>query len=116
MKSLRREVDASGGHRCGEDGAVTCEILTVLENGKFVTAATDKQWHKRVSNSEVDTFDNDGFGIGNAIEVVWSMRPGNEYTLNVGAWVYAEYSNGLLGNSWAHSVIDAKLILLSVVR
>ncbi|MGW4774231.1 hypothetical protein ACWEO2_40085 [Nocardia sp. NPDC004278] len=101
-----------GGHAVTEGGTE----LTVLENGKFVTAATDKHWHKRVSNSEVDSFDNGGFGIGDPIEVVWSMRPGNEYTLNVGAWVYAEYSNGLLGDSWARSIIDAKFIFLSLVR
>jgi hypothetical protein len=101
-----------GGHAISEGGAE----LTVFENGNFVTSATEKRWRKRVSNGELDSFDSGGFGTGAPIEVVWPMRRGFEYTLNVGVWVYAEYDDGLFGDSWARSVIDAKLIFLSLVR
>ncbi|MFD6065361.1 hypothetical protein [Rhodococcus wratislaviensis] len=101
-----------GGDATSEGGTE----MTVFENGTLVDDGTDRRWRKRVSESEVASYDNGGFGLGDLIEVVWVMRPGNVYTLNVGAWVYSEYDNGLLGDSWARSTIDAKFLFIGLNR
>ncbi|MFC8383533.1 hypothetical protein [Nocardia sp. NPDC057272] len=89
--------------------------LTVFENGNFIASATDKRWRKRVSQNEVDVYSSDGFGPGATIDVFWTMRPGNTYTFNVGAWVFAERHDGL-GNTWSQSSIVANLIFMSLFR
>lgn len=99
-----------GGDATAEGGT----DLTVFENGNFIASAVDKRWRKRVSN-EVDVYSSGGFGPGAVIDVLWTMRPGNTYTFNVGAWVYADRNDGL-GNTWSQSDIIANLIFMSVFR
>lgn len=100
-----------GGDATAEGGT----DLTVFENGNFVTAAVDKRWRKRVSQGDVEVYDSDGFGPGATIDAFWTMRPGNTYTFNVGAWIYADRNDGL-GNTWSQSSIVANLIFMSLFR
>ncbi|MFD5178124.1 hypothetical protein ACFWM1_20120 [Nocardia sp. NPDC058379] len=103
---------------CGLGGSAIAEggtDLTVFENGNFVTSAVDKRWRKRVSQNETDVYSSNGFGPGATIEVSWTMRPGNTYTFNVGAFVYAYRDDGL-GNTWSQSSIVANIIFMSIFR
>ncbi|QYC42484.1 hypothetical protein Nocox_24405 [Nonomuraea coxensis DSM 45129] len=94
--------------------------LTVFEDGRFVTSATDKRWRIRVAGDTPNTsHSSEGFAVGELMEVTWVMRPGRTYTFNLGAWVYAEAHDGfdlfgLIRESTAVSSIDSRLLLLSL--
>ncbi|MEV6062965.1 hypothetical protein AB0L62_23440 [Nocardia asteroides] len=100
-----------GGDATAEGGT----DLTVFENGNFIASAVDKRWRKRVSQGETDVYSSNGFGPGATIDVFWTMRPGNTYTFNVGAWIYADRNDGL-GNTWSQSSIVANLLFMSLFR
>lgn len=102
-----------GGSATSEGGIE----LTVLEDGRLLTAATDKVWRMRCSNGEVAQWDDEGFAVGSPVEVVWTMRPGRHYTFNVGAWVYVERHDGMFSaDSWARGFVSAKIGALTLFR
>lgn len=101
-----------GGNATSEGGTE----VTVFEDGNLVASGTDKHWHERASNGELKFHNTDGFGINDPIEVMWIMRPDHTYTLNVGAWTYCEYHNGLFSQSEAHATVDAKVLFIGLDR
>jgi hypothetical protein len=101
-----------GGSATAEGGME----ITVLEDGRFLTAAQDKRWRKRVSAGESDSGDSGGFGTGAPIEVTWTMQPGQAYTLNVGAWVFCEsqFGAGAAGFSFSQGNLHGIVTLMSL--
>ncbi|MFX0575638.1 hypothetical protein [Nocardia nepalensis] len=119
-RSLRSTHDvgaASVGLNADATVEAGCE-MTVMQNGHLVTIAVDKRFRGRISGSvghptENYNYDNGGFGTGETIEVLWTMEADTNYELNVGAWVFAETQHGI-GGAGAQSLIDAKIILMSL--
>jgi hypothetical protein len=73
--------------------------MTVLEGDRLLDVAQDKRFRIRLNPSfwgsgEHEEYDSHGFGTGAPIEVRWFMQAGHTYTLNVGAWVLAEWTHG----------------------
>jgi hypothetical protein len=101
-----------GGDALAEGGME----MTLVEDGQLRSSGQDKRFRKRLSNGEAEQWDSGGFGVGNDIEVAVQMVPGRGYTLNVGAWVYAEQHGGfgIGGDSWAVTKMSAKVILMSL--
>ncbi|MEU6188595.1 hypothetical protein [Nocardia sp. NPDC047038] len=90
--------------------------VTVFEDGKLIASGTDKRWRARASNGELKQHNTDGFGINDLIEVKWIMQPDHIYTLNVGAWTYCEYHDGVVGQSQAHAEVDARFLFIGLDR
>jgi hypothetical protein len=119
-RSLRSSNDI-GAAAAGFNGDATVEAgceMTVMQNGRLVSIAVDKRFRGRVSGSighptENYNYDNGGFGPGATIEVFWTMEANTNYELNVGAWVFAEAHQGI-GGAGAQSLIDAKIIFMSL--
>ncbi|TMR08161.1 hypothetical protein ETD86_49000 [Nonomuraea turkmeniaca] len=98
--------------------------ITVMKDGSYLTSATDKRWRIRVGGNDFYDQHNteEAFVIGEPISVAWPMLPGSGYTLNLGAWVYAEAHSGVPYPFFsdhpgkAYSEIEANLLLLSLLR
>ncbi|MEW9556339.1 hypothetical protein [Nonomuraea sp. NPDC050783] len=121
LRSTKERGDICGGNYESDATSEGGTEITVVRGDTFVTSATDKRWRVRCSGAELGALhDNGGFGIGDPISVAWAMLPGSIYTLNVGAWVYAEAHAGfpliLDYPGKAYSDIEANLLLLTLIR
>ncbi|WP_280347975.1 hypothetical protein [Nocardia neocaledoniensis] len=92
--------------------------LTVLENGNLLTFASNKMWRMRRSNGEVDQGGGlgEGFQLDPSLEVLWTMKPGSVYTLNLGVWASVDCDDGIYGDSGAYGYIDSNIGALSVFK
>lgn len=101
-----------GGNATSEGGIE----FTAMENGQFLTSASHKVWRRRVSGLESDRFRSDGFyPMYDPSELAFTMRPGREYTFNVGIWAFSDRSPGA-GVAWAQSRIEADIWLMTIQR
>ncbi|MEV0079759.1 hypothetical protein AB0H58_25410 [Nocardia neocaledoniensis] len=92
--------------------------LTVLENGNLLTFASNKMWRLRRSNGEVAQGGGlaEGFQLDPSLEVLWTMKPGSVYTLNLGVWASVDCDDGIYGDSGAYGYIDSNIGALSVFK
>jgi len=102
-----------GGDATAEGGLE----MTALEDGRFLDAAADKRFRRRVSDGEsASQLFEGGLATGNPLELTWTMQPNKGYTFNVGAWVFCEqhFGFGAGGFSYASAEIRAQVIVLTV--
>jgi hypothetical protein len=94
--------------------------LTVLEDGALIAAATEKVFRKRVSASlfspdESDDSDSGGFGVGEAMQVNFTMQPGRIYTFNIGGWAFCDRATGV-GAAGGQALVEVDAIALTIQR
>ncbi|MEV4374744.1 hypothetical protein AB0J71_47365 [Nonomuraea sp. NPDC049637] len=121
LRSTKEKALATGGNFGSDATSEGGTEITVMRGDTFVTSATDKRWRLRCSGADPGySHDNGGFGVGDPISVAWAMLPGSIYTLNVGAWVYAEAHAGFpLFTDYPGKAIcdiEANLPLVTLIR
>ena len=100
-----------GGDATSEGGME----FTALENGQFLTSASSKVWRKRVSGVERAAFGEGPFLITEPTELAFTMKPGRQYTFNVGVWAFSDRSHGV-GTAWAQALIEGDVLALTIQR
>ncbi|MFF0495743.1 hypothetical protein ACFYU5_05010 [Nocardia aobensis] len=101
-----------GGSATSEGGTE----MTVFEDSHLVASGVEKRWRVRTSNGESRYDAPEGDVIADPIEVTWVMRPGSVYTLNVGAWTYCEYHDGIAHQSESISFVDMNVLFIGLDR
>jgi hypothetical protein len=117
-RSLRRMRHSYTVGCTGVGGSATSEggmEFTAMENGQFLTAASAKLWRKRVSGLESAAHGEGPYAIYEPSELAFTMRPGRQYTFNVGIWAFADRSPGA-GIAWAQSLIEGDVLALTIQR
>jgi hypothetical protein len=102
-----------GGDATAEGGVE----MTAFEDGRFLDAASDKRFRRRVSDGESASQGFQGALVtGDPLELTWTMQPNKGYTFNVGGWVFCEqhFGFGAGGFSYASAEIRAQVLVLTV--
>jgi hypothetical protein len=117
-RSLRSSWDKWSAS-AGSDGLGVSEggmEMTVFEDGELRGFIPDNRWSVVASDYQPVFGDTGGFGTGDPVEVSWTMRPGRDYTFNVGAWVRCTVGSSSEGAEfdWATGDINAKVTVMTL--
>ena len=87
--------------------------FTALEDGRLLNSAIAKQWRHRVSaglfgGHETARRTQEWFGVSEPRFLEFPMRPGHEYTFNVGIWGFTDRQRGI-GSGQAQAIIQANV-------
>ena len=92
--------------------------FTALENGRLIASASSKLWRKRVSGPSTEEAQSGAnpFDVGDPRSLSFTMRPGFEYTFNVGVWVFVDRSTGVGGDALCQGLIEGTVANIAITR
>ncbi len=87
--------------------------FAAFEDGRLLTIASAKLWRRRVSIDESDVGWAGPLAVHEPSKISFTMRPGHEYTFNVGIWVYSDRTPAI-GDAGAQALLEGEVLYLSI--
>ena len=88
--------------------------FAAFEDGRLLSIASAKMWRRRVSIDEYDEGGAGPFEVHEPREISFTMRPGHEYTFNVGVWVYSDRTPAI-GGALAQALIEGEVLNMVIL-